>query len=103
MNVMTIVGRTLVVNHRTCFPYALRQGTRTQDQPRGCVWSRVEGASPEGRYFAGRVGRSERIHRTCIRQLERGGKSPSLRTLFNLAGTLDVAPSAIVRGVERAT
>ncbi|HZQ17076.1 MAG TPA: helix-turn-helix transcriptional regulator [Terriglobales bacterium] len=41
-------------------------------------------------------------HRTYIGQLERGEKSPSLRTLFDLASTLDVAPSAIVRKVELA-
>jgi transcriptional regulator with XRE-family HTH domain len=41
-------------------------------------------------------------HRTYIGQLERGEKSPSLRTLFNLAATLDVSPSSMVRGVERA-
>ena len=41
-------------------------------------------------------------HRTYIGQLERGEKSPSLRTLFNLAGTLGVAPSKIIRDTERA-
>jgi len=41
-------------------------------------------------------------HRTYIGQLERGEKSPSLRTVFNLAGTLGVAPSKIIRDTERA-
>jgi transcriptional regulator with XRE-family HTH domain len=40
-------------------------------------------------------------HRTYISQLERGVKSPSLRTIFNLAETLGVAPSQIIRDVER--
>ena len=40
-------------------------------------------------------------HRTYIGLLERGEKSPSLRTLFNLAETLEVNPSAIVRNVEK--
>lgn len=40
-------------------------------------------------------------HRTYIGQLERGEKSPSLRTLFDLASTLEVAPSGLIRQVER--
>lgn len=40
-------------------------------------------------------------HRTYIGQLERGEKSPSLRTLFNLSATLQVSPSALIRRVER--
>jgi transcriptional regulator with XRE-family HTH domain len=40
-------------------------------------------------------------HRTYIGQLERGEKSPSLRTLFNLALTLAVSPSALIKRVER--
>lgn len=40
-------------------------------------------------------------HRTYVGQLERGEKSPSLRTLFNLAVTLEVAPSVLVRQAER--
>ena len=39
-------------------------------------------------------------HRTYIGQLERGEKSPSLRTIYNLAKTLGVAPSALLRRVE---
>jgi transcriptional regulator with XRE-family HTH domain len=41
-------------------------------------------------------------HRTYIGQLERGEKSPSLRTLFNIAGALDVKASEIVRRAEQA-
>ena len=40
-------------------------------------------------------------HRTYIGQLERGEKSPSLRTLFNLSATLEVSPSVLIRRVER--
>jgi transcriptional regulator with XRE-family HTH domain len=35
-------------------------------------------------------------HRTYIGQLERGEKSPSLRTIFNLAATLGIAASKMV-------
>jgi transcriptional regulator with XRE-family HTH domain len=40
-------------------------------------------------------------HRTYIGLLERGEKSPSLRTIFNLARTLKVSPSAIIRDTEK--
>ena len=40
-------------------------------------------------------------HRTYIGLLERGQKSPSLRTIFNIATTLQVKPSEIVKGIER--
>ena len=40
-------------------------------------------------------------HRTYIGLLEGGKKSPSLRTLFNIAITLQVRPSEMVRRVER--
>ncbi|MGA2204542.1 MAG: helix-turn-helix transcriptional regulator [Terriglobales bacterium] len=40
-------------------------------------------------------------HRTYIGQLERGEKSPSLRTIFNLSSALKVGPSTLVRRVER--
>jgi transcriptional regulator with XRE-family HTH domain len=53
------------------------------------------GLSQEG--LAARAG----YHRTYIGQLERGEKSPSLRTIFNLSSTLKVAPSTLVRRVER--
>jgi transcriptional regulator with XRE-family HTH domain len=41
-------------------------------------------------------------HRTYISQLERGRKSPSLKTIFQLAAALKASPSEIVLGVERA-
>ena len=40
-------------------------------------------------------------HRTYIGLLERGQKSPSLRTIFNIAITLQVKPSDIVKRVDR--
>jgi transcriptional regulator with XRE-family HTH domain len=40
-------------------------------------------------------------HRTYVGLLEGGQKSPSLRTIFNIAITLDVMPSQILREVER--
>jgi len=40
-------------------------------------------------------------HRTYIGMLERGQKSPSLRTIFNVATALQVKPSSILKGVER--
>lgn len=39
-------------------------------------------------------------HRTYVGQLERGEKSPSLRTIFNLAATLGVAASKMVVETE---
>ena len=40
-------------------------------------------------------------HRTYIGMLERGQKSPSLRTIFNVATALQVKPSRILKAVER--
>lgn len=39
-------------------------------------------------------------HRTYIGFLERGDRSPSLRAIFNLADTLKVKPSNLIRRVE---
>ena len=47
------------------------------------------------------LGAKSGYHRTYIGLLERGEKSPSLRTIFNLAATLEVSPSAIVRHAEK--
>lgn len=38
--------------------------------------------------------------RSYVGYLERGEKSPTIRTLFALCHTLDIAPSEIVRKVE---
>ncbi len=42
-------------------------------------------------------------HRTYISLLERGQKNPSLRTIFELAKALEVAPSEIVERVQTIT
>jgi transcriptional regulator with XRE-family HTH domain len=47
------------------------------------------------------LGAKSGYHRTYIGMLERGEKSPSLRTIFDLASTLGVSPSEIVKQVER--
>ena len=47
------------------------------------------------------LGAESGYHRTYIGMLERGEKSPSLRTIFNLASTLKVDSSEIVKQVER--
>jgi transcriptional regulator with XRE-family HTH domain len=39
-------------------------------------------------------------HRTYIGQLERGEKSPSLRTIFNLAKALKSSPADMIRQTE---
>ncbi|HWW15173.1 MAG TPA: helix-turn-helix transcriptional regulator [Candidatus Dormibacteraeota bacterium] len=49
------------------------------------------------------LGARSGYHRTYIGLLERGQKSPSLRTLFDLAATLSVPPSSIVQRVERSS
>jgi transcriptional regulator with XRE-family HTH domain len=41
------------------------------------------------------------VHPTYISQMERGLKSPTLRVLFRLATAMGVAPSALVKGIER--
>lgn len=40
-------------------------------------------------------------HRTYIGLLEHGQKSPSLRAIFDIAGTLQVEPSHILERVQR--
>jgi len=39
-------------------------------------------------------------HRTYIGQLERGEKSPSLKTIYALAGSLGIAPSKLLKDIE---
>jgi transcriptional regulator with XRE-family HTH domain len=46
------------------------------------------------------LGAQSGYHRTYIGQLERGEKSPSLRTIVNLCSTLKVKPWVVVRRVE---
>ncbi len=40
-------------------------------------------------------------HRNFIGLVEQGKRSPSLRTFFNLAVTLKISPSTLIRRVER--
>ena len=47
-----------------------------------------------------RLGLESGYHRTYIGLLERGMKSPSLQTIFNLAKTLKIEPSELIREVE---
>ena len=44
---------------------------------------------------------SSGYHRNYIGQLERGEKSPSLRTIFNLCKTLHVHPSNLLKMIEK--
>lgn len=79
---------------------ATRTGTpaRTAEAVFGRVLKRVRvdrGLSQEQLAF------ESGYHRTYIGQLERGEKSPSLRTLLNLAGALRLTASELVRSVER--
>lgn len=48
-----------------------------------------------------KLGFESGYHRTYISQLERGHKSPSLRTIFQLAVALKASPSEIVLRVEQ--
>ena len=47
------------------------------------------------------LGFASGYHRTYISLLERGLKSPSLRTIFDLASCLNIQPSELVRRIER--
>lgn len=40
-------------------------------------------------------------HRNYIGQLERGEKSPSLKALFDFAGSFQLKPSALLKKVEK--
>ena len=42
------------------------------------------------------------VDRTFVSLLERGGRQPTLSTLWRLAAALGVAPSELVSGVEKA-
>ena len=39
-------------------------------------------------------------HRTYISLLERGQKSPSLQTIFNLSKALEIEPNELIRQIE---
>jgi transcriptional regulator with XRE-family HTH domain len=46
------------------------------------------------------LGYESGYHRTYISQLERGQKSPSLQTIFQLAQALNMKPHELVQAVE---
>ena len=46
------------------------------------------------------LGHLSGYHRTYISQLERGAKNPSLKTLFDLCGALNIQPSSLVSDIE---
>ena len=46
------------------------------------------------------LGFASGFHRTYISQLERGQKSPSLQTLFDLARALNVRPTDLIRHIQ---
>ncbi|MFZ0959982.1 MAG: helix-turn-helix transcriptional regulator [Terriglobia bacterium] len=73
-------------------------GSHTPEQAFGLTLRRIRlkrGLSQQA--LADRSG----YHRAYIGLLEGGHKSPSLRTVFNIATTLQVQPSRPVAGVER--
>lgn len=41
------------------------------------------------------------VDRTFVSLLERGGRQPTLATLWRLAGALGVAPTELIAGVEK--
>jgi len=47
-----------------------------------------------------RLGLDSGYHRTYISLLERGEKSPTLTTIYNLCKTLDIKPAAMIERVE---
>ena len=46
------------------------------------------------------LGYESGYHRTYISQLERGQKSPSIQTIFQLARALNLKPRELVKAVE---
>jgi len=98
---MTIVGRTLVVNNLIIAPYAKASCGKdlSPEAALGRVLREIRlSQSISQEELAARSG----YHRTYIGQVETGEKSPSLRTIFNLAGSLDVSASGMLAKVERA-
>ncbi len=47
------------------------------------------------------LGDKSGYHRTYVSLLERGLKSPSLQTIFQLSNALNIAPSTLLADVER--
>lgn len=46
------------------------------------------------------LGFESRFHRTYISQLERGVKSPSLKTIFRISAALKIQPSTLIQRIE---
>jgi transcriptional regulator with XRE-family HTH domain len=83
-------------------PNTLARKTSSRQTPVGVAFGRVLKqerlkASLSQEEFAEVSG----YHWTYISQLERGVKRPSLDAIFNLAETLGIAPSTLIRKVER--
>ena len=49
-----------------------------------------------------KLGFESGYHRTYISQLERGVKSPSLKTIFRISEALTIAPSTLMKRIEAA-
>src|ERR1017187_8871697 len=101
-HLQTIVGRTTVfiapMIERYGEAHSIVRGEKRPERACGRVLRsgrQSRGLSQEE--LAARAG----YHRTYVGQLERGEKSPSLRTIFNLSSALEVRPSALIRRVER--
>jgi len=77
---------------------AAANGTLTPEQAFGASLRKIR--CKQGRSQQWLADKSS-YHRTYIGLLEHGHKSPSLRTIFNLAATLQVKPSEVLQAVER--
>jgi len=78
-------------------PSKRKQDTGSPEYAFGLVLKQIrssEGMSQES------LAEKSGYHRTTIGLLERGQRSASLRTLFNLADTLKLRPSALIKKVE---
>jgi transcriptional regulator with XRE-family HTH domain len=77
---------------------AVRRAGRSPERAFGDVLRRLR---KKRKLSQDELGHQSGYHRTYISQLERGEKSPSLRTIVNLASTLRVKPSTFLHAVER--
>ena len=66
----------------------------------GCVLRRLRQGSGLSQEM---LGFESGYHRTYISLLERGQKSPSLQTIFNLSKALEVEPAELIKHVESET
>ena len=73
------------------------ESTRTPEQAFGVMLRRIRrGQDLSQQWLADRSG----YHRTYIGLLEKGQKSPSLRTIWNIATSLQLKPSELLKQVE---